>query len=356
MRFCSAGAANRHVGVSESALEAAYFRELLKWYRRERRDLPWRRTRDPYAILVSEIMLQQTRVEAVIPFYLRFLERFPTAQALADAPLESVYERWAGLGYYRRARNLQLAAQAVIVQGEFPATLEGLRALPGVGDYTAAAVLSIAFETPAVALDGNALRVLCRLHALASPPLALATKRELTVRTLPSIPTDSASDFTQAIMELGARVCLPRQPQCLICPLQPGCRAFREGLTASIPKAPPPARREKVLLWAVRIRRGSLVLLERREKDPFLAHQWVTPWFFGPAEEVVARYQAHFPGPAARLVGRARHGVTFRDLEIDVWDWETTREDCGEEQRWVDWAAGEMRLPRLASRVLELQG
>ena len=339
---------------SSSSLESLSFRALLKWYRRERRDLPWRHSRDPYAILVSEIMLQQTRVEAVIPYYLRFLESFPTVEALACASLESVYERWAGLGYYRRARNLQLAAQAVLEQGGFPSTLEGLRALPGVGEYTAAAVLSIAFEKPAVALDGNALRVLCRLHALHSPPLAAATRRELTLRTLPEIPADSASDFTQAIMELGARVCLPRQPQCLICPLQSGCRAYLEGLTGSIPQAAPPARREKVLLWALRIRRGPLVLLERREHDPFLAQQWVTPWFFGPAEEVLQRYQADFPGSPARLVGRTRHGVTFRDLEIDVWEWETTSSACSEEQRWVDWAGGEMRLPRLASRVLEL--
>ncbi len=321
--------------------------ELLAWYDRERRDLPWRRTRDPYAILVSEVMLQQTRVEAVIPYYLRFMERFPSCDSLASASLDSVYEMWAGLGYYRRARNLQATAQAVVLAGGFPASL---RDLPGVGEYTEAALASIAFGRPAVALDGNALRVWARYFAYEGAVLTTAARRFFVERVLGLIPADRAGDFTQAVMELGARVCLPRQPRCLVCPLQSGCQALARGLTGSIPAPVARARRQKVALCALRIRRGDQVLLERRSGDPFLAGQWVTPWFFEPFAEVGPGYVERFPGSSPRRVGTVSHGVTFRDLTVEVWEWETTRETCEPEQRW---AGPDARLPRLASLVLE---
>lgn len=323
--------------------------ELLAWYDRERRDLPWRRTRDPYAILVSEVMLQQTRVEVVIPYYQRFLSRFPDVHSLASAPLDSVYELWAGLGYYRRARNLQATAQAVVAAGGFPADL---RVLPGVGEYTAAALDSIAFGRPAVALDGNALRVWARYFAYSEAVLSSAARRFFVERVSGLIPPDRAGDFTQAVMELGARVCLPRQPRCLVCPLQSGCQALAQGLTGTIPKPAARARREKVALCALRIFNGERVLLERRESDPFLAGQWVTPWFFEPFASVGADYLTRFPGTAPRRVGTVSHGVTFRDLTVEVWEWETSQESCAEGQRWAD---RDTRVPRLASLVLELQ-
>ncbi len=321
--------------------------ELLAWYDRERRDLPWRRTRDPYAILVSEVMLQQTRVEAVIPFYLRFMARFPTALSLASAPLDSVYEMWAGLGYYRRARNLQATAQAVVAGG-WPFDL---RSLPGVGEYTAAALASIAFGRPAVALDGNALRVWARYFGYTEAVMSVAARRFFVSRVLPLVVEERAGDFTQAVMELGARVCLPRQPRCLACPLSSGCAALARGLTSSIPAPLAKARREKVALCALRIFCGDRVLLERREGDPFLAGQWVTPWFFGPFAEVSGEYLKRFPG-TPRRVGTVKHGVTFRDLTVEVWEWETSAGECLGEQRWAERDA---RLPRLASLVLELQ-
>lgn len=322
--------------------------ELLAWYDRERRDLPWRRTRDPYAILVSEVMLQQTRVEAVIPYYLRFLSRFPSAAELASASLDSVYEMWAGLGYYRRARNLQATAQAVVASG-WPSDLTSL---PGVGEYTAAALASIAFGRPAVALDGNALRVWARYFGYPEAVLSGAARRYFVSRVEGLIPADRAGDFTQAVMELGARVCLPRQPRCLVCPLQSGCQALAQGLTESIPKPAAKARREKVALCALRVFRGGQVLLERRESDPFLAGQWVTPWFFEPFSVVGPEYLARFPGGEPRRVGTVSHGVTYRDLTVEVWEWETTRESCDAEQRW---APRDARVPRLASLVLELR-
>ncbi len=321
--------------------------ELLAWYDRERRDLPWRRTCDPYSILVSEVMLQQTRVEAVIPYYLRFLERFPSCEALASASLEDVYEMWAGLGYYRRARNLQATAQAVVAAGGFPTVLTDL---PGVGEYTAAALASIAFGRPAVALDGNALRVWARYFAYEGPLLTAAARRFFTPLVMRMIPPDRAGDFTQAVMELGARVCLPRSPRCLVCPLQSDCQALARGLTGSIPAPAPRAKREKVALSALRIFCQGKVLLERREGDPFLAGQWVTPWFFEPFAEVAPRYLERFPGEPRR-VGTVSHGVTFRDLTIEVWEWETpSGSRDSEEERW---SSPEARLPRLASLVLE---
>jgi A/G-specific adenine glycosylase len=339
--------------LREAGTPAGFFAELLQWYSADKRDLPWRRTGDPYAILVSEIMLQQTRVEAVIPFYLRFMQRFPDARSLAEASLEDVYEHWAGLGYYRRARNLQAAAAALVARGAFPQTETELRRLPGVGEYTAAALASIAFGNPALALDGNALRVLARVHGVDTDVTTAATRQALRRLTLPHIPYDHAGDFTQALMELGARMCTPRQPRCLICPLRQRCAALASGSVVSIPRVPP--RRKPVLihLAALRVRHGPKTLLECREKDEFLEQQWVVPWFSQEAAPAqIERYQAEFPGSEPRYVGEARHGVTFRDLRIAVWEWETAVELCGPGRSWF--TAGEKRLPRFTSKILDV--
>lgn len=331
------------------------FTSLLEWYLREKRDLPWRHTRDPYAILVSEVMLQQTRVEAVIPYYLRFLARFPDAATLASSPLEEVYEHWAGLGYYRRARNLQSAAAAVVAMGRFPQTEAELRELPGVGDYTAAAVASIAFGNAAVALDGNAVRVLARCYGIRDGVNTTRARQQLRDLTLPKVPYGSAGDFTQALMELGARVCAPRQPRCLVCPLEQDCAARAQGATEEIPALPPRRKPVSVELTALRIRRGDETLLECRQHDEFLAQQWVVPWFHavnGAAQ--LRQYHEEFPGSQPRLIGRARHGVTFRDLDIAVWEWETTRAGCAPTQRWCRFRSGETRLPRFTSKILDV--
>ena len=338
--------------TGESPVPWGQFAALLEWYWRERRDLPWRRSRDPYAILVSEFMLQQTRVETVIPFYHNFLHRFPSLTSLARAPLEDVYEAWAGLGYYRRAKNLHLAAQAVVERGSFPDQISDLLQLPGVGEYTAAALASIAFQQPAVALDGNALRVLCRFFGVRSAPQTTATRRQLTQLTLPHIPVEAAGDFTQAVMELGARLCLPRQPQCPACPLQSQCAAFRQGLTQQIPPPLPARPRQRVELLALRIWHGHQILLERREDDLFLAQQWVTPWFFAPAHDRLQQYRQLFAGNSLQYVGKVRHAVTFRDLEIDVWEWHTDQPFHLSHQKFIEWKPGQTRLPRLTSKVI----
>ena len=210
---------------------------LLEWYELNKRDLPWRHTRDPYRIWISEIMLQQTRVEAVKPYYARFLEAFPTVSDLAAAPEERLLKLWEGLGYYSRARNLQRAAQEIVSRygGQMPRDERALRALPGIGDYTAGAIASIAFGIPAPAVDGNVLRVLSRLRADESDIALPQTKKAWSERLRPSVP-ENAGDFAQALIELGATVCVPNAaPHCVDCPLAEFCLARQRGLTDAIP-------------------------------------------------------------------------------------------------------------------------
>lgn len=261
----------------ESPEDVASFRAaLLDWYDREGRDLPWRSTGDPYAILVSEIMAQQTRVETVVPYYHRWLERFPTVEALATAPEGDVLKVWEGLGYYSRARNLHRAAKMVREGhgGRLPGTVAELRTLPGVGPYTAGAVASIAFSRPAPAVDGNVRRVYARLFDEASPG---APKVEQWAEGV--VDPLRPGDFNQALMELGATVCTPRSPSCEVCPVTTWCRARREG-TVDVRPAPrrrAPVRREArgvaVFLWSG----TAQALVRRRPAEGLLAGLWEFP-------------------------------------------------------------------------------
>ena len=208
---------------------------LLAWFEAGARDLPWRRTRDPYAIWLSEVMLQQTRAAAATPYYHRFLERFPTVTALACAPEPDVLAAWSGLGYYHRARNLHRAAQQIESAGQFPANHQAIRALPGVGDYTAAAVASIAFGLPHAVLDGNVLRVIARLAADGGDIGAGLTRKRFQLVADDWLDRRKPGAFNQAMMELGATVCLPRNPQCLLCPVAAFCEARAAGMQAQYP-------------------------------------------------------------------------------------------------------------------------
>ncbi len=214
-----------------SAIAAA----LLLWYAHAKRDLPWRNTRDPYRIWISEVMLQQTRVAAVIPYYQRFLEHFPDVQALSEAPEADLLARWAGLGYYTRARNLQKAAKEIVNFRHYPNDYATIRDLPGVGDYTAAAVASIAFRLPYAVLDGNVARVIARLTAERGNVQSTAIKRRLQEQAQSWLDPAHPGDFNQAIMELGATICLPRAPQCLHCPVAGRCEARRLGIQSELP-------------------------------------------------------------------------------------------------------------------------
>ena len=240
---------------------------LLGWYDRHARRLPWRAppgvVADPYAVWLSEIMLQQTTVAAVAPYYLRFLARWPDVAALAAAPDEEIMREWAGLGYYSRARNLVACARVVAGLGRFPDTEEGLRALPGVGPYTAAAVAAIAFGRRAVVVDGNVERVIARLHAIETP--LPAAKAEIRARADALTPRERAGDFAQAMMDLGATICTPKRPACALCPLSENCVARKQGAPETFPRRAPKAERPQRRGAAfVAIRQDGAVLLRTR--------------------------------------------------------------------------------------------
>lgn len=274
------------MGTMPPSRVRALRRRLLDHYDRHRRDLPWRSEKDPYRIWVSEVLLQQTRVETVVPFYRRWVERFPTLEALAEADGDEVLAVWSGLGYYRRARHLHAAARLVRDRGGgLPSEARELRALPGVGPYTAGAVASIAFGRPEPAVDGNARRVLSRLFDLDRPT---AGGLEALARAL--VPDDRPGDFNQALMELGATVCRPRLPECGGCPLGSLCLARERGTVARRPasRRRPDAPRF-VVGTAVLASTEGRFLLARRPEDGLLAGTWEFPSAIAQPRESAAR-------------------------------------------------------------------
>jgi A/G-specific adenine glycosylase len=252
---------------------------VLKWYMAHDRPLPWRGISDPYRVWVSEIMAQQTQVETVIPFYQRWLQRFPTVGALAAASLTEVLVYWEGLGYYARARNLHRAAQLVVGQygGELPRTLEGLRALPGIGAYTAAAIGSMAFGLDAAALDGNIERVLARVFDIRQDVKSTAGRRAMRTLAQSLVPAGQAGDYNQALMDLGATVCTPRAPQCPVCPLRTICQARRLGVQHERPLPRPRAPLPQRQAAAAVVRKNGRVLLIQRPPEKLLGSLWAFP-------------------------------------------------------------------------------
>jgi len=253
---------------------------LVSWYDSHQRDLPWRRdAHDPYRIWISETLLQQTQVATAIPYYARFLARFPTVRALAAARLDDVLKAWEGAGYYARARNLHRAAQEIVTRfgGRIPQTVDDLLTLPGIGRYTAGAIASIAFNRDAPILDGNVARVLCRYFNIAADPKSAGTQKELWKLAEDLVPRGSAGEFNQAIMDLGATVCTPRNPSCRACPLNRGCAARRLGIQAKLPakhkKKPLPHYAVAVgIIW----KRGKILIAKRFAKD-LLGGLWEFP-------------------------------------------------------------------------------
>jgi A/G-specific adenine glycosylase len=302
---------------------------LLEWFRAQRRDLPWRASRDPYRIWVAEVMLQQTRIAAVMPYYQRFLDRFPNVESLAQARQAEVLKLWSGLGYYSRARNLHAAAQQIVAQhgAQIPRELSAALELPGIGVYTAAAVLSIAYDVPLAVLDGNVARVLARIYAIRGDLRVPKTWSLLTSTASQLLARDAASDWNQSLMELGEVVCTPRSPRCAICPVARCCRANAQGLANEIP-AP---RRKRA---PVHMKIAAAILLDHSGrtllvKDPG-AHDGVLfsrMWQF-PAIEVTRQPKAalvahlgttlNLSADALELeeLPAARHGVTFRNIAL----------------------------------------
>jgi A/G-specific adenine glycosylase len=319
----------------------------LAWYDRERRKLPWRAAPgtipDPYHVWLSEIMLQQTTVKAVAPRYAAFLRRWPTVQALAQAELSEVLAAWAGLGYYARARNLHACARELVTRhgGKFPATEEGLRALPGIGAYSAAAIGAIAFGLRATPIDGNVERVVARLFAVTLP--LPAAKPEIKTLAESLTPAERPGDFAQALMDLGATICTPRAPACALCPLRSACRAYAQGLAGRLPyRATKPDRPTRRGTAFVAIRADGAVLLRTRPLRGLLGGMLEppsSPWREG-ADGAHAD-DAHAPIAAAwrRVPGRVAHTFTHFHLELEVW-----RAEVGDEPELTEAAAPERCL------------
>lgn len=305
----------------------ALARQLLDWYDRHRRRMPWRalpgERADPYKVWLSEIMLQQTTVGAVGPYFARFLERFPSVEALAAASLDDVLSLWQGLGYYARARNLHRAAQVVArdLRGRFPATAAALRALPGVGDYTAAAIAAIAFGRREAAVDGNVERVLARLNALETPlPAAKPALRNLAQHL---VPPSRPGDFAQALMDLGATICTPRAPRCLVCPWTAACQGRARGIAERLPRRiAKPARPVRHGVAFFLIDGDGAILLRRRPEKGLLGGMMEVPTT-GWSETAPSMRQAAAvaPAPAAWRVlpGSVHHGFTHFELKLTVW-------------------------------------
>ena len=322
---------------------------LLAWYRRGHRDLPWRRAAGPYPIWVSEIMLQQTRAQAVIPYYERFLERFPTVAALASASEEEVLALWSGLGYYARARNLRHAARRIVAAGGFPRDYQDIRALPGVGDYTAAAIASVAFQLPYAVVDGNVLRVVARVENDAADIASPRTRQRFRAVAQGWLDPRHAGLFNQALMELGATVCLPKNPLCPACPVASLCRARQEGAASELPvrlRKTMPVRISGSLLL---VRRGRRILLRQREASAGrMAGFWDLPT---PDNLPHARTGARF--------GEFRHTITHHHFTFTVLA-ATARRSLAltsPQFRWFNPAAlAEIPLSTTARKALKLAG
>ena len=286
---------------------------LLQWFDGAQRDLPWRRTKDPYAIWVSEVMLQQTQVATVIRYYVQFLARFPTVAALAAAPSSAVLSKWSGLGYYSRARNLHRAAQAVVetYRGALPASVDQLLKLPGFGRYTAGAVASIAFGIQAPVVDGNVARLVTRLFAIDDEK---PTKRiwELAASLVPSF---RPGDFNQALMELGAMVCRPTRPLCSSCPLRSDCRALAQGRVEQLPMPKIRAARKPMKLAVAVCRKGPRVLVMRRKEEGLFGGLWELPSAAPDALPSLLGRQ----GVVGSHLGTVTRTLTHRDLTLELW-------------------------------------
>lgn len=317
----------------------AFRKRLLAWFHQFQRDLPWRRTHDPYAVWLSEIMLQQTRVVAVIPYYERFLERFPNLRALAAAHQDDVLRLWSGLGYYRRARNLHKAAQKIVGEyaGEFPSRLEDVLALPGIGNYTAAAILSIAFEQKHAVLDGNVARVLARLGAVREDLRESARWQKLQECADAYLEPKSPGDWNQAMMELGATLCSPKSPQCLLCPVAQFCEGRKLGIADLLPEKRKKRATVEIRLAAAVFADGhgrTLLLPPPKLKNAaaFAAHVpslasnlWHFPTVSVNGDAVASlrghlrklQIQSRNGGFCFLAADKVRHTVTYREITVE---------------------------------------
>jgi len=301
-------------GASPSHL-MIWQQRLLKWYRKNKRDLPWRRTRDPYAIWVSEIMLQQTTVEAVVPYYERFLKTFPEVASLALASEDDVLRLWSGLGYYSRARNLHKAAKMIMARHAkmLPDSVGELQTLPGIGRYTAGAIASIAFERRSPIVDGNVVRVLSRLFAIPKDPKSAEGRKVFWKKAEEILPKKSLGDFNQALMELGAVVCSPEKPACLLCPVRESCAAKKAGRPEDFPAGMKnkTTYRSVKMAAAIVVERGKILMRQRPDRG-LLKGMWEFPMTEGGAGDLLRTW----PLSMIKTLATVRHSVLNKRLRI----------------------------------------
>jgi A/G-specific adenine glycosylase len=314
---------------------------IVKWFEVNARDLPWRRTSDPYRIWISEMMLQQTQVATVIPYYKRFLDRFPSLQILAKSSEEEVLKFWEGLGYYRRAKNLRLAAQLIVAKfdGEFPDTREALLEIPGIGPYSAGAILSIAFRKSTPALDGNLIRVYSRMYAVTEAVDELATMKRLWKIAKDHAPSESgrSREFAEGMMELGALICTPKNPLCHTCPVQNMCRAFRRKIVGKLPTKNRGRTREKLFEAVAVMRRKNKVALFPKGSDPKFPDFMRLPFCALPKK--IIQTQKSF-----------RYSVTYRDIEVFL---QKELPSNGQKPVWVEQSKlSEILLPAIDRKIL----
>ncbi len=351
-----------------------FIHRLLRWFDEARRDLPWRLPRDaarsarldPYHVLVSESMLQQTQVSTVIPYFKRFTQAFPTIDALAAADAQQVLRLWQGLGYYSRARNLQNAARKILsdFQGAVPDSVDALLTLPGVGRYTAGAIASIAYNRRAPILDGNVARVLCRLDQIESDPREPATRERLWKRAAEILPPDGdrVGDFNSALMELGATLCTPRNPQCLLCPVNGFCKAYTNGLQDRIPVPRKSKQTPLEKRWTFCIRHRGRYLIEQRPAKGRWAGMWqfVTVEPTGPRPHSAALFKRKLTLPVREVLslGTIAHALTHRRYQFEIYFCPTSNKDCRKSDRpqaWVRLAdLDRYPLPQPHVRIAEM--
>ena len=325
---------------------------LLNWFALHKRDLPWRHTKDPYAIWLSEIILQQTRIQQGMDYWLRFMHRWPKVEDLAAATEDEVLKEWQGLGYYSRARNLHTAAQQVMTHGGFPTTIQGLRALKGVGDYTAAAIGSIAFGLPAAVVDGNVYRVLARHYGIDTPINTTRGKHLFTELAQSLLPVDQPAEFNQAMMDFGAIQCTPTSPKCLECPLQETCEALHMGRIDNLPVKEKKLTIQTRHLTYIYIRCKGKTAIRRRPAGDIWQGLWEPYLEEARGKEPEARGMLE----RAIIIGKnVKHVLTHRVLMADFYLLETdTPPVLSDEYIWVEESElGNYAVPRLIEKLLE---
>ncbi len=329
--------------ANEKTIKSQIGQNLIQWFEKNKRDLPWRKTKEPYKIWVSEIMLQQTRVDTVIAYYNRFMERFPTVQDLAIAEEQEVLRYWQGLGYYSRARNLYKGAKMVCEQfnGEFPSDIEQVKKIPGIGPYTAGAILSIAFNEPTPAVDGNVLRVFSRIFAIIEDIAKPQTIKMIQQKVKDYMPIGRASSFTEGLMELGALICIPISPLCLTCPLFEQCKARQQGIQEELPIKTKKIKPKKMHMVFCVIRSGEEILIVKNKSQKLLKGMWGFPGKEGKMSNdgTVVKQIIKELGIQTEIIkklGTTRHIFTHMDWDMHIYLCEVkTKNEISHHHQWI---------------------